>query len=287
MAAESDKAQAQRMLDVFASVGVLRFDITHINIDGEKRGFRPAQTLEQTRRSMPYLVDSAAKRQNNVIVRPHSSTAYLVQLDDLDAGSIERVRPAAFLILATSPGNHQAWLAVEDADADFARRVRKGSGADLTASGATRVAGTANFKRKYEPDFPTVTILEAMPARTVTKDQLAGLGLVAPAEVPKEAPASPLRVSNRPRAKTWPSYERCLDKAPLARDGDRPDISRADFTWCMVAIDWGWSIEDTAAKLLQQSSKAKENGEQYAVTTAQNAAAAVARRRGHPKGLRT
>ena len=234
MAAESDKAQAQRMLDVFASVGVLRFDITHINIDGEKRGFRPAQTLEQTRRSMPYLVDSAAKRQNNVIVRPHSSTAYLVQLDDLDAGSIERVRPAAFLILATSPGNHQAWLAVEDADADFARRVRKGSGADLTASGATRVAGTANFKRKYEPDFPTVTILEAMPARTVTKDQLAGLGLVAPAEVPKEAPASPLRVSNRPRAKTWPSYERCLDKAPLARDGARQDISRADFTWCMV-----------------------------------------------------
>jgi len=23
----------------------------------------------------------------------------------------------------------------------------------------------------------------------------------------------------------------------------------ADFAWCMTAIDWGWSIEDTAAKL--------------------------------------
>jgi hypothetical protein len=28
--------------------------------------------------------------------------------------------------------------------------------------------------------------------------------------------------------------------------GERPDISRADFTWCMLAIDWGHGIEETA-----------------------------------------
>ena len=43
-------------------------------------------------------------------------------------------------------------------DKDFARRLRKGTGADPTASGATRVAGSLNFKDKYAPDFPRVAI---------------------------------------------------------------------------------------------------------------------------------
>src|SRR5271157_4823281 len=61
-------AEALRMLDAFASVGASTFDLTHINIDGEKRGFRPAQTLGQLKNSMPYLLESAPKRQNNVII---------------------------------------------------------------------------------------------------------------------------------------------------------------------------------------------------------------------------
>jgi hypothetical protein len=91
-------AEALRMLDVFASVGTQSFDLTHINIDGEKRGFRKAQTLGQIRNSMPHLLASAPRRRNNEIVRPHGSTAQLVQLDDLDAGALERVRPVAFPI---------------------------------------------------------------------------------------------------------------------------------------------------------------------------------------------
>jgi hypothetical protein len=66
-------AEALRMLDAFASVGACSFDLTHINIDGEKRGFRPAQTLGQLKNSMPYLLESAPKRQNNVIIRPHAT----------------------------------------------------------------------------------------------------------------------------------------------------------------------------------------------------------------------
>ena len=56
---------------------------------------------------------------------------------------------------------------------------RKGAGADPTASGATRVAGTAIFKRKYEPDFPIVAIAAAQPGLIVTGSQLEALGLVA------------------------------------------------------------------------------------------------------------
>jgi hypothetical protein len=55
-----------------------------------------------------------------------------------------------------------------------------------------------------------------------------------------------------------------------------PDAS--SFTFCSTAMNWGWSVEETAQRLMQESTKAQENGEKYAVITARNAAAAVERR---------
>jgi hypothetical protein len=53
----------------------------------------------------------------------------------------------------------------------------------------------------------------------------------------------------------------------------------ADFTWCMAAIDWGWPIEETAAKLPEVSEKARERlqmgNEGYPLITTQDAAAEV------------
>jgi hypothetical protein len=69
-----------------------------------------------------------------------------------------------------------------------------------------------------------------------------------------------------------------VENAPPARDRDRPDISRADFTFCLLALDWGWRVEETAARLMQESSKAQVNGEAYALRTARNAEAALERR---------
>jgi len=268
------QSEAQRMLDAFASIGVQQFDIAHTNIDQEKRGYRRAQTLRQAETSMPYLLASAPRRQNNVILRPHHPPAVvLVQLDDLKQEQLERVRPAAFLILQTSPGNHQAWVAVEGGDREFARRLKIGTHADLTASGSVRVAGTFNYKRKYAPNFPLVAIEEAHPGRIVTRPELEGRGLVAPAPPKSEAPASAVRCSDRPHRPAWPSYERCLDEA-LNRGRKR---SSADFTFCCIAIDlFKRTPEETAAKLLEVSSKARENGEAYALDQAMSAAAKVA-----------
>jgi len=285
--------EALRMLDTFASVGATHFDLTHIDIDGEKRGFRPEQSLAQVKNSMPKLFPGAAARQNNIIVRPLSRTVHFVQLDDLDAAALGRVGEAAFLTLETSPGNHQAWVAVsglttpEEAK-DFARRLRKGAGADHSASGATRVAGTANYKRKYEPDFPTVRIGATAPGLIVTKEQLEAMGLVAAPEPEITAPAFTARTpqgrtgqQSATRTKVWPDYARSLAGAPPSRDGSGPDRSMADFTWCMTAIDWGFPIEETAAKLPEVSEKARERvqrrDEGYPLITAQNAAAAVER----------
>ncbi len=270
-------AAALEMLDAFASVGAERFDLTFTDATGEKVGFRGNRSLEQLHSAMPAILDEAAERQHNVIVRPRSANATLIQLDDLDEGTAARLRPVSFLILRTSPGNHQAWLAVADGDADFARRLRKSTGSDLTASGASRVSGSVNFKEKYAAAFPRVETVHARPGTVVMRAELEALGVVAPSE--KVTPTAIHFSHHRPEARGWPSYQRCLEGAPK-REGGRPDRSRADYTFCLLAIDWGWTLEETAVRLMQESAKAKDDGEAYALRTARAAAAAIERRGG-------
>jgi len=272
-------AQAARaMLDAFTSAGAEQFDVTWTTRQGEKANFRRHVPAESLRHFLPQLLMSAEKRELNLIVRPVSRRAVFIQLDDLSGEGMERLKPAAFLGLETSPGNYQAWVALPTggADKDFARRLRKGAGADDTASGATRVAGSLNFKDKYAPDFPRVRVAHTAPGLMASAGQLESMGLVAAPEKP--APFIPLSPLSRTRSRKWPSYLRCVQGAPENRDKTGPDISRADFTWCMTAISWGHGIEETAARLMEESTKARENGEGYALLTAQNAAAAHERR---------
>ena len=266
------------MLEAFVRAGAESFDVTWTTRQGEKAGFRrhmPPRTLESL---LPVMLENAAQKERNLIVRPISSRTVFIQLDDLDGEGMQRLKPAAFLGLQTSPGNYQAWVAMPPGtDKDFGRRLRKGAGADDTASGATRVAGSLNFKEKYAPHFPRVEIAYLSPGRIANEDELARMGLVAQPE-PAPKVSSFRTVPKGTAAKQWPNYERCVQGAPPTRDNTGPDISRADFTWCMTAVDWGWSIEATAAQLMEESSKARENGERYALMTAQNASAAVRRR---------
>jgi RepB DNA-primase from phage plasmid/Recombinase len=274
-----DIAEAYRMLDTFASVGALHFDRTILDIDGQKRGFRAEQTIRQLRESLPQLVPGLESRRDSLIVRPHSDKVQLIQLDDLNYEQLKLLAAVSFLILETSPGNHQAWVAVSDGNSDakdFARRLRKGCEADPTASGATRVAGTVNYKRKYEAAFPTVKILQAAPGRISSRAQLETFGLVAPLEA--VAPSAPLRVFSDSGRK-WPDYQRCVLGAPQNNAKSGPDISRADFFWSFLAAQRGFSIDEIANRLMDVSSKAEENGEQYARLTAENAAIATERQR--------
>jgi hypothetical protein len=273
----ADAEQAREMLAAFARVGAGRFDLTLTDVAGGKTDFRGNRSLDQLLPAIGGILAEAAERQHNVIVRPRSDGPSLIQLDDLGESAALQLQPVSFLTLRTSPGNYQAWVAVADADTDFARRLRKGTGADPTASGATRVSGSFNFKEKYAACFPRVETVHACPGRVVTRAELEDLG-VAPPE--KTEPIAPARASRRYAGRGWPDYQRCVQNAPPAKEGSRPDISRADFTFCLLAIDWGWSVEEITARLLQESSKARENGEPYALRTAQNAAAAIERRHG-------
>ncbi len=284
---DNGHAAARAMLDIFASVGATRFDVTWTNAAGEEQAFRRNSMTAYLARILPAVLDDAAQKQRNVIVRPRGGTGVtFVQLDDLNAEKLARVAPAVFLTLETSPGNFQAWAALgEIADKDLVRRFKKGAGADATASGATRIAGSLNFKAKYAPDFPRVAIREAHRGRVTTAAELEELGLVAPPEIVTEPPRSPSPPRARPgsRKRKWPSYQRCLDGAPLNSEETGPDTSRADFVWCMTAITWGWGKEETADRLMEESAKAKANGKGYAELTARNAALAVERRRQQPR----
>ena len=267
--------EARRMLEAFASVGATHFDVTFLDIDGKKRGFRPRQSTAQLGNLLSPLLPGLLRRQNSLVIRPHSETSTIIQLDDLKADTLAPLREVAFLTLQTSPGNYQAWIAVSRLDdpKDFARRLRKGAHADISASGATRVAGTVNYKRKYQPDFPTVAIEEAHPGRIVTAVQLETLGLLATEPAVQSVP---LRVSPL-RSRHWPDYQRIVEGAPPNQGNTGPDISRADFLWAMMAAQRGRSIDAIAERLMQVSSKARENGELYARRTAANAAEAAVR----------
>ena len=274
-------AEARLMLDTFASVGATRFDVTITTAAGDKESFERGVSLTSLARTLPTRLDAAITFRRNVIVRPHGPSVSFLQLDDLAADQLTRLAPAVFLTLETSPGNFQAWLALSGReDKEFSRRVRRGTGADATASGATRVAGSLNFKDKYAPNFPRVAIRSRTPGKITSAAELDQLGLVALAEeLPSLPPARPVIAGNR----KWPNYAHALDGAPLDSEGKGPDRSRADFVWCMTAITWGFGVEETAERLLQESSKARSAGKDYAELTARNAGLAVERRRIKPR----
>ncbi|MCX6359212.1 MAG: DNA-primase RepB domain-containing protein [Armatimonadetes bacterium] len=265
------------MLDAFASVGAATFDLTLTSCEGEKVSFRRAVPLQELASLVPDVLARADAQRWNVIVRPKPPPVFL-QLDDLHDDARARVEPVSFLSLQTSPGNYQAWIALSEIrEPDSGRRVRASVGADPSASGATRVAGSNNFKAKYAPTFPIVAICHVTAGLLVDEAALIEAGLVRAQAAERERVSgdTPRHV----RTRRWPSYERCLAGAPMNHEGSAIDSSRADFTFCLIALDWGWSMAETVDRLMDESAKAKENGPRYANLTAQHAADALARRR--------
>ena len=161
-------------------------------------------------------------------------------------------------------------MADKDDDAATRRRIKKGAGADPRASGATRIAGSYNFKPKYAPDYPRVQLQSIAPKPTVTVAELDSAGLIAPRELPPADPGHAPRLPRTFRVLTWPNYARCLAEAPRAKNHDGQDRSAADFNFCVISIDRGWAVEATANQLMAESENAKSTGYHYALFTARH-----------------
>jgi len=277
----ADTNAAVEMLNAFGDVGTTGFDLTITDEYGEKVSFRRDLPVGELHRIIPDLLDRCSGKGWNLIVRPKAPPLFL-QLDDVEYPTRERLQHVSFLSLETSPGNYQAWIALSAvSNPDIPRRVRQQVGADPTASGAARIAGSYNFKPKYAPNYPQVAISHSTPGLIVSEEQMCVAGLVAPPVDHLYGPDESVGMRSR---RGWPSYSRCLANAPMNHDGSARDRSRADFTFCLIALDWGWQIGEVASRLLVESSKAKRNGERYALATAQRAADAILRRRATSSG---
>src|ERR1700730_582234 len=189
----SEVAEASVMLDLFQGLGVECFSLTFTDETGRKVAFKRNRSLDLLRSELPCLLFTACEKRMNLIVRPIAARSLsLIQLDDLSASQLDRVRRFSFLVLETSPENFQAWVAVTDASPETIRRVKKASGADLNASGATRLAGSYNFKSKYAPNYPRVRLHCIAPLHAVTVGELDRAGLIATEErkpcAPRHAP---------------------------------------------------------------------------------------------------
>lgn len=264
------------MFLAFASVGATHFDVTLKDERSGKTSFDKGRTVNGLTLSLTSLLYRAEAKGLDIIIRPRGKNETdLIQLDDLTAESVQKVRAFSFVIIETSRGNFQAWLCVTDANEATARRLRKTTGADLHASGAVRLCGTTNHKKEYAPDFPTVRLIESQPGRTTTAAELEADGLLM--EPPTETTTTPPRVPcpHRFQSRTYPDYGRCLRDAPERQRGQEKDISRADWQFSLIAADRGFNADEIAAELMRVSEKARQDGIKYAERTARRAVESV------------
>jgi hypothetical protein len=263
-----------------------RWGVLHTDIDRNKTAWRE-YSMEALRCTVGQILQVAKRKRWNVIVRMFPDIkGRLIQLDDLSVGQIDILTPYAFLVTCTSSGNHQAWLAVQDGTPELHQRLIAHFGADgRGSSGSARLAGSVNFKRKYERiGFPTVEIAQHNTGKLTSVRALEAAGFVS-ARVQTSPQAAPQPGVSRPacrlarptaRPQAWPDYVRCVDGAPKHNEGS-PDISAADFLWCRIAFQWGWSVPEVASELMRFSRHAQKRGQgaQYCDRTARKAAATV------------
>lgn len=271
--------EARAMLLAFASVGATHFDVTLKDEQSGQTAFDKGRTLNGLTISLTSLLYRADRDGQDIIIRPRGKNENeLIQLDDITAESVQKVRAFSFAIIETSRGNFQAWLAVTDADEITARQLRKGTSADLHASGAVRLCGTVNHKKEYAPDFPIVRLIESQPGRVTTIEELRKSELL---QEVMTATATPPRAPSLPRfeSQTFPDYGRCLKDAPDKQRGEGKDISRADWQFSLIAADRGFTAEQIAVELMNVSEKARQDGIKYAERTAKRAVESVSRRK--------
>ncbi len=186
--------EAQRMLDIFTSVGARSFLLTKLDLLQQKIWAKP-YTAAELRDTLPAIMRTAEIRKpiavsegnimlagENVIIRPTGHGVTFVQLDDLSLDQIGRVTPASFAIIETSPRNYQAWIAVspapehKEAEKDLVRRVRKAVGESIlppVLRGLLERATTRLSRARFPP------LRSPMPHPAVFSESFCRMGLLA------------------------------------------------------------------------------------------------------------
>jgi len=268
-------------LDLFESFGMTYSDVTALSLDqdkidgkkvgGEKKKFLPKLTAADLRQRLPKEIEYADRHEWSVVVsHPHAPGIKFIQCDDVSGDVLKRLKPVAFMILETSPGSFQAWIAMHEKEAasgDYYRRLREGVGSDKSASEATRCPGSHNFKIKYQDEngnYPMIRIVQAAPGKIATGEELVATGLLAEKAVPrmktltKEIAPRKLTATSTSHARSgpqkWPDYAECV-RYVKQQGGDR---DRIDFRFAWIAAARDFSLDEVASELMRISPKAAE-----------------------------
>jgi hypothetical protein len=91
-AGEPNTGMALAMLNAFGSVGAQAFDLTMLDIEGREQGFQRNRSLGELRGFIGRRLVTAAELRYSLVIRPRSTIALLVQLDDFTAARAARGR---------------------------------------------------------------------------------------------------------------------------------------------------------------------------------------------------
>jgi hypothetical protein len=271
--------EARLAVEAFESVGCKMFKAVFVGIyplngEAENLGSEPKQkgasiTGAEIKPRLPEYIKRNQEQGHNVAVRAWGA---IIQVDDCTAEIMERLKPFAFLITETSPGNYQVWLALPKsftgADGKIsaegkALRTRllkkfeeRGEFANGGAWGSTRLPGTLNIKEKYQSSFPRIQLSYVALGRITTPEELEAAGLLAAAPVrPVTMTSEPPRYSNSKLSTVWPNHQDYVNRAPL-NDQGKPDLSRADESFAVRCLALGHPRYSVGAKLRTLRDKA-------------------------------
>jgi hypothetical protein len=241
----------------FESVGVDSFTVVMLD-EASERAQAKDYTSAELREALPGLLKQNEASETSIIIRPKASN--LIQVDDVTAAQLEQLRPFALLGKETSPQSYQVWLSVTSDKDETRKRLLEKLGADTSASGATRIAGSINRKPKHREEPPRVSLVFVNKGRIVTVSELEQAGLLAPKTEPKRA-AEPQQTPITGARQVFPSYTKCLQ----SKDGDR---SRADASFLKICEQRGINNQDAIAELKRVADRPKLDRDDYISRTA-------------------
>jgi hypothetical protein len=280
-------AEAEAALDACESVGVL--ECTAVMVDdtlppGKNEVFSEQVTVADFRQRLERYMGHNGKNFTHSLcgrvsgIKHKYSTRRLIQVDDCSWEVVRLLKPFAFLVTMTSPGNYQVWLAISDVipdHEDFKSQKRrlyqflKPTGANGGAHGSIRWPGTLNRKpkRRYQDgESPRVQLIGVALGRTVSIAELDAAGLLAPLP-PKKTPEQIREIKGR-LPQGWPSMGEYLAK--------HKDRSTAEFAWSCRAIELGWPQYRVEEELARIGAKARtRTRDNYITETVANAARKV------------
>src|SRR5262245_49544067 len=181
----ASEVEARRAIQAFESVGVGDFVVIFHDDRTTSKHVEAVDAPTLRRHLRDYLERHLNKRESFIVGMDDPS---LIQVDDCDEATRERLAPFAFLTYMTSPGSYQAWLCVSEVATRAAMRQRllaqlAPSGANGVPFSGTRWPGSRNYKLKHEQAdgaFPLVRLMSVAPGRRVTPEELERNGLLAP-----------------------------------------------------------------------------------------------------------